>query len=171
MDNKIYVGNISYSITEEGLKDIFQVCGTVINVIIARDRHTKRPKGFGFVEYATPEEAQHAIECINGQSILDRKLTVAPARKQEDKNPLLKPITLNHGECIFCNKHLLLYGFENDKHKGACYKCIKALNFMLNLMKPAKKDLPETNHIHLLEDTQEDIYFPPLAESKTETLP
>ena len=85
MDVKLYVGNLSYSTTEEDLRALFAQAGTVASVAIIKDRDTGQSKGFGFVEMGTQAEAQKAISQFNGQSVKDRALTVNIARPKEDR--------------------------------------------------------------------------------------
>jgi len=80
---RIYVGNMSFSTTEEALRDAFEQHGAVDNVTIVTDRDTGRPRGFGFVEMANNEEAQRAIDALNGTELDARTLTVNEARPQE----------------------------------------------------------------------------------------
>jgi len=82
MGKKIYVGNLSFSINEDTLMDMFSQHGTVDSVKIITDRDTNRSKGFGFVEMATDEEALRAIEKLNGFECEGRKLNVNEARPQ-----------------------------------------------------------------------------------------
>ena len=65
---KIYVGNMSYDVTEEDLRQVFGKFGQVESVAIINDKITNRPKGFGFVEMATSEAAQAAITALNGKA-------------------------------------------------------------------------------------------------------
>ena len=85
METRLYVGGISYSTTDEGLKAAFAQVGTVISASIIMDKMTGRSKGFGFVEMSSPEEAQAAIEKWNGQELDGRKITVNIARPKEDR--------------------------------------------------------------------------------------
>jgi cold-inducible RNA-binding protein len=85
MSHKIYVGNLSYGTSEESFRSMFEAHGQVESVKLVRDRETGRLKGFGFIEMATAEEAQAAIEALNGQEIDGRKLVVNEARPQEPR--------------------------------------------------------------------------------------
>jgi RNA recognition motif-containing protein len=85
MDVKLYVGNLSYSTTEDDLRALFAQAGTVASVAIIKDRDTGQSKGFGFVEMGTQAEAQKAVSQFNGQSLKDRALTVNIARPKEDR--------------------------------------------------------------------------------------
>lgn len=77
---KIYVGNMSFQTTEEGLRDLFAQHGEVQEVVVVTDRDTGRPRGFGFVTMPNASEAQAAIEAINGTDLDGRTLNVNEAR-------------------------------------------------------------------------------------------
>jgi RNA recognition motif-containing protein len=79
------VGNLSYQATEEDLRELFQQAGTVESVRIITDQFTGRPRGFGFVEMATKEEAERAIDQLNGRLFRDRNLVVNEARPQPSR--------------------------------------------------------------------------------------
>ena len=81
---KIYVGNLSYEVTEEELRQEFTAFGEVTSVSIIRDKYTGRPKGFGFVEMASISEGQAAIAGLNGKTLKDRTLNVDAARPRSD---------------------------------------------------------------------------------------
>src|SRR3990172_8976738 len=83
MAKKLYVGGLSYGTTEDTLKDTFSQAGTVESATIIMDRMSGRSKGFGFVEMATEEEAQKAIEMFNGKEMDGRSIVVNEARPQE----------------------------------------------------------------------------------------
>jgi RNA recognition motif-containing protein len=87
MNNKLFVGNLSFNTTENDLQDAFAAFGTVTEANLMMDRSTGRPRGFGFVTMGTPEEAQKAIEGLNGKSIDGRALTVNLARPREERAP------------------------------------------------------------------------------------
>ena len=80
----IYVGNLSYEVTEEDLKEAFAVFGEVDTVKIIKDNYTGRSKGFGFVEMPAKSEAQSAIEGLNGKDLKGRNLNVNEARPRSD---------------------------------------------------------------------------------------
>ena len=82
MSAKLFVGNLSYQATEEDLRELFQQAGTVQSVRIVTDQFTGRPRGFGFVEMSTPEEATRAVDQLNGRVFRDRNLVVDQARAQ-----------------------------------------------------------------------------------------
>ena len=85
MAKKIYVGNLSYKVGEEMLREAFLKNGEVLSVKIITDPATGRSKGFGFVEMASDEEGEKAIASLNGTTLLDRTLTVNEARPQKDR--------------------------------------------------------------------------------------
>lgn len=85
MGKRIYVGNLSYSTTEDALRELFAQFGDVESVNIITDRDTGRPKGFGFVDMATEQAAQAAITGMNGKSVDERELKVAEARPQAER--------------------------------------------------------------------------------------
>jgi len=85
MSNKLFVGNLSFNTTENDLHDAFAAHGTVVEANLMMDRMSGRPRGFGFVTMSTPEEAQKAIEALNGKEIDGRALTVNVARPREDR--------------------------------------------------------------------------------------
>src|SRR5262249_40416469 len=74
MPAKLFVGNLSFQATEEDLRELFQQAGTVETVRIITDQFTGRPRGFGFVEMGTKEEATKAVEMLNGRLFRDRNL-------------------------------------------------------------------------------------------------
>jgi len=86
MAKKLYVGNMSYDTTEDTLRALFTGVGEVESVNIITDRMSGRPKGFGFVEMATEEDAQTAISQLNGTTLDDRQLNVAEARPQRPRS-------------------------------------------------------------------------------------
>jgi RNA recognition motif-containing protein len=85
MESKLYVGNLSYSTTEDDLRQLFAQAGNVKSVSVIKDRDTGRSKGFAFVEMGSDEDAQKAISQFNGQSFQDRSLKVNVARPREDR--------------------------------------------------------------------------------------
>ena len=86
MSNKLFVGNISFNTTENDLQDTFGAHGTVTEATLMMDRSTGRPRGFGFVTMSTNEEAQKAVEAMNGTSLDGRALTVNIARPREERS-------------------------------------------------------------------------------------
>lgn len=87
MATKLYIGGISYSSTEEGLRAAFAQAGIVESAVIIMDKMTGRSRGFGFVEMASPEDAEKAIAMWNGKELDGRRLTVNEARPLEDRPP------------------------------------------------------------------------------------
>ena len=81
---KIYVGNLSYEVTEEDLRQEFGAFGEVTSANIITDRDSGRPKGFGFVEMASKSEAEAAITGLNGKTLKDRTVVVNEARPRTD---------------------------------------------------------------------------------------
>jgi RNA recognition motif-containing protein len=86
MSNKLFVGNLSFNTTENDLQDAFAAFGTVTEANLMMDRATGRARGFGFVTMSTAEEAQKAIEGLNGKSIDGRALTVNIAKPREERS-------------------------------------------------------------------------------------
>jgi len=76
----IYCGNLSYNSADEDLNTLFQEYGDVASAKVIRDRETDRSRGFGFVEMDSDEEAQNAIDALNGQEFMGRKLVVNESR-------------------------------------------------------------------------------------------
>ena len=85
MATKLYVGNLSFKTTSDDLREHFSQAGTVESASVIEDRETGRSRGFGFVEMATPEDAQAAIEQFNGKDLNGRNLTVNEARPKTDR--------------------------------------------------------------------------------------
>lgn len=81
---RIYVGNMSYDLTEDALRNLFIEHGQVEEVAIVADRDTGRPRGFGFVTMADSAEGQAAIAALNGQEIEGRSLNVSEARPRNE---------------------------------------------------------------------------------------
>lgn len=99
---RVYVGNLSYDVTEEDLKDLFKGVGPVRNVEIVYNRSTHRSKGYGFVEMLHMDEAMRAVEVLHDQPFMGRKLTVSGAKSkgqderedQEDREDRAKPAVM-----------------------------------------------------------------------------
>lgn len=85
MGNKLYVGNLAYSVRDDSLQQAFAQFGTVTSAKVMMDRETGRSKGFGFVEMGSDAEAQAAINGMNGQPLEGRPLVVNEARPREDR--------------------------------------------------------------------------------------
>jgi hypothetical protein len=85
MGNKLYVGNLAYSVRDESLQGAFSQFGTVTSAKVMMDRETGRSKGFGFVEMGSDAEAQAAINGMNGQALEGRAIVVNEARPREER--------------------------------------------------------------------------------------
>jgi hypothetical protein len=85
MGNKLYVGNLAYSVRDEDLNEAFGAFGAVNSAKVMMDRETGRSKGFGFVEMANDADAQSAINGLNGQAIAGRAVVVNEARPREER--------------------------------------------------------------------------------------
>jgi cold-inducible RNA-binding protein len=86
MSNKLFVGNLSFNTTENDLNDAFAAFGTVTETNLMMDRTTGRPRGFGFVTMGSADEAQKAIEGMNGKEMDGRALTVNVAKPREERS-------------------------------------------------------------------------------------
>ena len=84
MGKKLYVGNLTYGVTDSSLEQMFAAHGTVVSAQIIMDRDTGRSKGFGFVEMTSDQEAQAAITALNGKDNGGRALTVNEARPRAE---------------------------------------------------------------------------------------
>ena len=85
MSNKLFVGNLSFNTTENDLQDAFAAFGTVVEANLMMDRMSGKPRGFAFVTMSSPDEAQKAIEGMNGKEVDGRALTVNVARPREER--------------------------------------------------------------------------------------
>jgi RNA recognition motif-containing protein len=85
MSTKLFVGNLSFNTTENEIHEAFSAHGTVVEANLMMDRMSGRSRGFAFVTMSTPEEAQKAIEAMNGASLGERALTVNIARPKEER--------------------------------------------------------------------------------------
>jgi cold-inducible RNA-binding protein len=85
MGKRLYVGNISFKVTEEGVRALFAGIGTVESINLVTDARTGKTKGVAFVEMTTAEDALKAIEALNGQVLLGRPLTVSMANTQQTR--------------------------------------------------------------------------------------
>ena len=81
----IYVGNLSYSVTEENLRQAFETFGQVSSARIVKDKYSGQPRGFGFVEMPDQAEAQTAIKDLNGKELLGQQMNVNEARPRTDR--------------------------------------------------------------------------------------
>ena len=87
MGKKLYVGSLPYSTTDEELKELFGKVGTVESANVISDKFSGRSKGFGFVEMSTDEEAQKAIDELNGTQVGERNIVVNEARPMTERRP------------------------------------------------------------------------------------
>jgi RNA recognition motif-containing protein len=87
MGAKLYVGNLSYSVTEERLQQHFAQHGSVVSARIITDKFSGRSKGFGFVEMSSDDEAQRATTALNGTEFEGRNIVVSEARPQQPRAP------------------------------------------------------------------------------------
>lgn len=85
MGNKIYVGNLSFGVDSNQLSEVFSEFGSVTSSNVIMDRDTGRSKGFAFVEMSTANEAQAAIEKLNGQELSGRAMNISEAKPQEPR--------------------------------------------------------------------------------------
>jgi len=85
MAKKLFVGNLSWGATDDQLKDLFSSAGTVESATIIKDKMSGRSKGFAFVEMSTDEEAQAAVEALNGKELDGRAINVSEARPMEKR--------------------------------------------------------------------------------------
>ena len=85
MGKKLYVGNLTYGVTDSQLEQLFAPHGTVQSAQVIMDRDTGRSKGFGFVEMGSDQEAKAAIAAMNGKEVDGRSLTVNEAKPREDR--------------------------------------------------------------------------------------
>ena len=83
MNLRLYVGNLPFAASEEDLKKVFSEAGTVQSVKIVVDAYSGRPRGFGFVEMASEEEALKAISLLNGKPLMERAMIVSEAKPQK----------------------------------------------------------------------------------------
>ncbi|HUJ17775.1 MAG TPA: RNA-binding protein [Nitrospirota bacterium] len=86
MAKKLYVGNLSYSTTEEDLREAFSKIGEVSSVKLIVDPTNGRSKGFGFVEMGSDDDGDKAITALNGTSLMERTITVNEARPQRERS-------------------------------------------------------------------------------------
>lgn len=85
MSTKLYVGNLSFDVTEKDLRDMFSPCGPVNDIHVVMDRDTGRPRGFAFVTMNSEDGAKAAIQALNGKDWKGRALTVNEARAREER--------------------------------------------------------------------------------------
>ena len=82
MGKKLFVGNLSWDVRDEQLKEVFGAVGTVEEAVVIMDRMKNRSKGFGFVTMSSEEEAQRAMEELNGKEVDGRPINVSEAREE-----------------------------------------------------------------------------------------
>jgi cold-inducible RNA-binding protein len=87
MENKVFVGNLAYSVSDTDLQELFERQGTVKSANVICDKSTGRSRGYGFVEMSSEDEARRAIETLNGTQLEGRTLIVNPAHPQERRTP------------------------------------------------------------------------------------
>jgi len=85
MSKKLYVGNLSYQMTDDSLRDVFAAVGEVLSAKVVTEAGTGRSRGFGFVEMANDVDADKAIATLNGTNVQDREINVSEARPQKDR--------------------------------------------------------------------------------------
>jgi RNA recognition motif-containing protein len=86
MNKKLYVGGLPYSVSDERLKELFESHGTVESAKVITDRYTDRSRGFGFVEMSTQQEAEQAVQALNGTELDGRSLTVNESKPRENRS-------------------------------------------------------------------------------------
>jgi RNA recognition motif-containing protein len=86
MSNKLYVGNLPFEVGEQDLQELFAPHGEVVSAKVITDRETGRPRGFGFVEMASSEAAQKAIQSLDGREFKGRNLKVNAAQPREERS-------------------------------------------------------------------------------------
>jgi len=85
MATRLYVGNLPYSTKQDDLRDLFSQAGTVESVSLPTDRQTGQPRGFGFIDMASSQDADNAIRMFDGYSLDGRQLRVSIAREREER--------------------------------------------------------------------------------------
>lgn len=85
MATKLFVGSLSWGVTDDQLKDFFTAAGTVVSAKVIVDRDTNRSKGFGFVEMSSDEEAKKAVDELNNKELDGRAINVSEARPREER--------------------------------------------------------------------------------------
>jgi cold-inducible RNA-binding protein len=85
MATKLFVGSLSWGVTDDQLKEFFTQAGTVVSAKVITDRDTNRSKGFGFVEMSSDEEAKAAVDKLNNQELDGRTINVSEARPREER--------------------------------------------------------------------------------------
>lgn len=85
MANKLFIGSLAWTTTDDSLRDFFATAGTVVSANVIVDRDTNRSKGFGFVEMSSDDEAKKAIDQLNGKELDGRAIVVNEARPREER--------------------------------------------------------------------------------------
>jgi RNA recognition motif-containing protein len=85
MNKKLYVGGLSFSVTDDQLRELFTAHGTVESATVIKDKFTDQSRGFGFVEMGTQAEAENAIQALNGTQHMGRTITVNMSKPREDR--------------------------------------------------------------------------------------
>ncbi|MBI4317724.1 MAG: RNA-binding protein [Chloroflexi bacterium] len=93
MAARLYVGNLPYGATEDGLRGLFSQAGAVVSVALPVDRDTGRPRGFGFVEMESNADAEEAVRKFDGYQLDNRMIRVQVAREREARPPGFRPST------------------------------------------------------------------------------
>lgn len=86
MNKKLYVGGLPFSVTDDQLKTLFESHGTVESAKVITDRYTGQSRGFGFVEMSSQQEAEKAIQAVNGTVLEGRSLKVNESKPREDRS-------------------------------------------------------------------------------------
>lgn len=133
VSNKLYIGNIPFSISEKELTDLFSSVGNVQNVYIPSDKETGRPRGFAFVEMSSEDETHTAVNQLNGAEVGGRNIKVDIATDRTNK-PYAPKQYSTHAEsfgvdvCIVCQSSgKEVFGFDPNVG-GVCTDCISALS-------------------------------------------
>ena len=116
MASKLFVGSLSWNATDQMLQDAFSQVGTVVSVAIIKDKYSGKSKGFGFVEMSSDEEAQKAVQELNGTQIDGRAITVSEARPQEPRNN-----NSGGGGSRYGSNNSRGGGYNNDRRGGNRY--------------------------------------------------
>lgn len=137
MPNKLYIGNIPFSISENELSDLFNSVGNVQNVFIPTDKDSGRPRGFAFIEMSSDVEASAAVDQLNDANIDGRNIKVAfaterpnqtykPSSPKQYNAPIAKSFGVD--VCIVCQSSgKEVFGFD-EAVGGVCSECISALS-------------------------------------------
>ncbi len=87
MPTKLFVGGLAWATTNDSLRDLFAQAGTVVSATVITDKFTGKSKGFGFVEMSSADEANKAVEMLNGKDLDGRAINVSQARPQQPREP------------------------------------------------------------------------------------